>query len=101
VHTATTMESSLLVDGGERSNINEQPRWFTPTRLLTLFCLINMLNYLDRGVIASNGVNGAPGDPGCLEHEACFSGSGIQYVTLPILVSEHLFHMQGLGLKKP
>ncbi len=32
VHTATTMESSLLVDGGERSNINEQPRWFTPTR---------------------------------------------------------------------
>jgi hypothetical protein len=60
-----------------------------------------MLNYLDRGVIASNGVNGAPGDPGCLEHEACFSGSGIQYVTLPILVSEHLTHMQGLGLKKP
>ncbi|CAM6039674.1 unnamed protein product [Sphagnum compactum] len=54
------------------------PRWFTPTRLLILFCLINMLNYLDRGVIASNGVNGAPGDPGCLEHEACFSGSGIQ-----------------------
>ncbi|CAK9865801.1 unnamed protein product [Sphagnum jensenii] len=78
VHTATTMESSLLVDGGERSDINEQPRWFTPTRLLILFCLINMLNYLDRGVIASNGVNGAPGDPGCLEHEACFSGSGIQ-----------------------
>lgn len=32
VHTATTMESSLLVDGGERSDINEQPRWFTPTR---------------------------------------------------------------------
>lgn len=32
VHTATTMESSLLVDGGERRDINEQPRWFTPTR---------------------------------------------------------------------
>ncbi len=35
VHTATTMESSLLVDGGERRDINEQPRWFTPTRWQT------------------------------------------------------------------
>jgi hypothetical protein len=37
-----------------------------------------MLNYLDQGVIASNGVNGAPAAPGCLEHEACYSGSSIQ-----------------------
>ncbi|CAK9861006.1 unnamed protein product [Sphagnum jensenii] len=71
------MESSLLDDGARRF-INEQPRWFTPTRLLILFCLIDMLNYLDQGVIASNGVNGAPAAPGCLEHEACYSGSGIQ-----------------------
>ncbi|KAH8948377.1 hypothetical protein BDL97_11G091400, partial [Sphagnum fallax] len=71
------MESSLLDDGARRC-INEQPRWFTPTRLLILFCLIDMLNYLDQGVIAINGVNGAPAAPGCLEHEACYSGSGIQ-----------------------
>ncbi|CAK9197461.1 unnamed protein product [Sphagnum troendelagicum] len=38
------MESSLLDDGARRC-INEQPRWFTPTRLLMLFCLIDMLNY--------------------------------------------------------
>jgi hypothetical protein len=47
---------------------------------------------------ASNGVNGAPAAPGCLEHEACYSSSGIQYITLLTnLVLEHLTHMQGLG----
>lgn len=49
-------------------------------RLLVLFCCINLLNYLDRGTIASNGVNGVPGDAGCLKDETCFHGSGIQYV---------------------
>lgn len=33
--------------------------WFTPARLLVLFCVMNLLIYLDRGVIASNGVNGS------------------------------------------
>lgn len=47
-------------------------------RLLALFCCINLLNYLDRGTIASNGVNGVPGDAGCLKDETCFHGSGIQ-----------------------
>lgn len=56
----------------------QQPAWFTPTRLLVLFCCINLLNYLDRGTIASNGVNGVPGDPGCLKDDTCFHGSGIQ-----------------------
>ncbi|GLC66203.1 hypothetical protein PLESTF_000396100 [Pleodorina starrii] len=37
-----------------------QPRWFTPLRLLGIFCLTNLVVYLDRGLIASNGVNGAP-----------------------------------------
>ncbi|KAL3133909.1 hypothetical protein ABBQ32_008365 [Trebouxia sp. C0010 RCD-2024] len=32
--------------------------WLTPGRLLLLFCAMNMLVYIDRGVIASNGVNG-------------------------------------------
>nr|GMD09992.1 probable sphingolipid transporter spinster homolog 2 [Ipomoea batatas] len=37
-----------------------QPSWFTPKRLLAIFCAINLLNYVDRGAIASNGVNGSP-----------------------------------------
>ncbi|GIL51235.1 hypothetical protein Vafri_7090, partial [Volvox africanus] len=36
-----------------------QPRWFTPLRLLGIFCLTNLVVYLDRGLIASNGVNGS------------------------------------------
>ncbi|KAA6424015.1 MAG: sugar transporter spinster transmembrane [Trebouxia sp. A1-2] len=32
--------------------------WLTPGRLLFLFCAMNMLVYIDRGIIASNGVNG-------------------------------------------
>ncbi|KAK7368882.1 hypothetical protein VNO80_10915 [Phaseolus coccineus] len=49
--------------------------WFTPKRLLAIFCVINMLNYLDRGAIASNGVNGSRGT---CEGGTCKSGTGIQ-----------------------
>ncbi|KAI8476328.1 MAG: major facilitator superfamily domain-containing protein [Monoraphidium minutum] len=37
-----------------------KPKWFTPLRLLLIFCFANIMVYLDRGVIASNGVNGSP-----------------------------------------
>ncbi|XP_019418646.1 PREDICTED: probable sphingolipid transporter spinster homolog 2 isoform X2 [Lupinus angustifolius] len=50
--------------------------WFTPKRLLGIFCMINMLNYLDRGAIASNGVNGSKGT--CSKAGICTSGTGIQ-----------------------
>ncbi|WVY92678.1 hypothetical protein V8G54_031766 [Vigna mungo] len=50
--------------------------WFTPKRLLAIFCVINLLNYVDRGAIASNGVNGSRGT--CTEGSSCSSGSGIQ-----------------------
>ncbi|KAL1134349.1 hypothetical protein V6Z11_A12G098600 [Gossypium hirsutum] len=52
------------------------PSWFTPERLLILFCVINMINYVDRGVIASNGVNGSIRT--CDDKGICTSGSGIQ-----------------------
>ncbi|PPD69485.1 hypothetical protein GOBAR_DD33628 [Gossypium barbadense] len=52
------------------------PSWFTPKRLLVIFCVINMLNYVDRGTIASNGVNGSLGT--CTSSGTCTSGSGIQ-----------------------
>jgi len=44
-------------------------------RLLAIFCVINMLNYLDRGAIASNGVNGHRAT--CTDG-VCKSGTGIQ-----------------------
>nr|GMD07228.1 probable sphingolipid transporter spinster homolog 2 [Ipomoea batatas] len=53
-----------------------QPSWFTPERLLAIFCAINLLNYVDRGAIASNGVNGSPRS--CSDSGTCSSGSGIQ-----------------------
>uniref|UniRef100_A0A1D1YRN7 Putative sphingolipid transporter spinster 2 n=1 Tax=Anthurium amnicola TaxID=1678845 RepID=A0A1D1YRN7_9ARAE len=53
-----------------------KPSWFTPKRLLVIFCIINMLNYIDRGAIASNGVNGSPRT--CNQSGTCTSGSGIQ-----------------------
>ncbi|CAK9156643.1 unnamed protein product [Ilex paraguariensis] len=52
------------------------PSWFTPKRLLGIFCVINLLNYVDRGAIASNGVNGSPRT--CTQSGTCSSGSGIQ-----------------------
>ncbi|XP_052206065.1 probable sphingolipid transporter spinster homolog 2 [Diospyros lotus] len=52
------------------------PSWFTPKRLLVIFCVVNLLNYVDRGAIASNGVNGSRGT--CSKTGPCTSGTGIQ-----------------------
>ncbi|KAI4328085.1 hypothetical protein L6164_020472 [Bauhinia variegata] len=57
-------------------NSASNPSWFTPKRLLLIFCVINMINYMDRGAIASNGVNGSLGS--CTDSGICTSGSGIQ-----------------------
>lgn len=53
-----------------------EPSWFTPKRLLVIFCVINLINYVDRGAIASNGVNGNRRT--CTESGTCSAGSGIQ-----------------------
>ncbi|PRQ24144.1 putative major facilitator superfamily [Rosa chinensis] len=53
-----------------------QPSWFSPKKLLVVFCVINLINYVDRGAIASNGVNGSLGT--CTEGGTCTSGTGIQ-----------------------
>ncbi|PWA35646.1 major facilitator superfamily protein [Artemisia annua] len=44
-------------------------------RLLVIFCVINMINYIDRGAIASNGVNGSPR---VCTTGVCSHGTGIQ-----------------------
>ncbi|XP_027774498.1 probable sphingolipid transporter spinster homolog 2 isoform X2 [Solanum pennellii] len=44
--------------------------------LLAVFCVINLINYVDRGSIASNGVNGNRRT--CTKDGTCSSGSGIQ-----------------------
>eukprot|EP00873_Tetraselmis_striata_P011555 jgi/Tetstr1/431819/TSEL_021313.t1 len=38
----------------------DYPQWFSPPRLLALFCGVSLLVYLDRGALSSNGVNGSP-----------------------------------------
>ncbi|KAK8494173.1 hypothetical protein V6N11_002242 [Hibiscus sabdariffa] len=58
------------------ASADSPPSWFTPKRLLIIFCLINMINYVDRGAIASNGVNGSGGT--CDDKGICKSGTGIQ-----------------------
>ncbi|XP_022972410.1 probable sphingolipid transporter spinster homolog 2 [Cucurbita maxima] len=57
------------------SDVSSNQSWFTPL-LLVLFCVIHLINYMDRGVISSNGVNGIPKT--CGAHGMCTSGSGIQ-----------------------
>lgn len=46
-------------------------------RLLVIFCIINLLNYMDRGAIASNGVNGST--KSCNDKGKCTPATGIQY----------------------
>ncbi|KAK4566365.1 hypothetical protein RGQ29_002568 [Quercus rubra] len=68
------MDTKPLKD--DDSAPTSSPSWFTPKRLLSIFCIINMINYVDRGAIASNGVNGSLGT--CTDGGTCTSGSGIQ-----------------------
>ncbi|KAI5661277.1 hypothetical protein M9H77_20600 [Catharanthus roseus] len=58
------------------SMLSSEPSWFTPKRLLFIFCVINLINYVDRGAIASNGVNGSRRT--CTKSGTCSAGSGIQ-----------------------
>ena len=51
---------------------------FSPLAILGIFCSLNLLNFMERGVIASNGVNGAPPGPPACEGCASDPGSGIQ-----------------------
>lgn len=74
-------ESKPLAD--EKGTVLERPKaaptppsWFTPKRLLFIFCVINLINYLDRGAIASNGVNGS--ERTCNKSGSCTPGTGIQ-----------------------
>lgn len=50
--------------------------WIYFSRLLVIFCIINLLNYMDRGAIASNGVNGSTRS--CNDKGKCTLATGIQ-----------------------
>ncbi|KAI3991611.1 hypothetical protein MKX01_009653 [Papaver californicum] len=69
-------ESAMRTIPVEGSSSSKSPSWCTPVRLLVIFCVINMLNYIDRGVIASNGVNGDLKK--CDKNGVCTAGTGIQ-----------------------
>ncbi|KAL6651074.1 hypothetical protein ACP70R_009999 [Stipagrostis hirtigluma subsp. patula] len=73
VTVARDVETGM--DATTSGGADEKPSWFTPKRLLVMFCIINMLNYVDRGAIASNGVNGSRKN---CSGGTCTSGSGIQ-----------------------
>nr|XP_043622080.1 probable sphingolipid transporter spinster homolog 2 isoform X2 [Erigeron canadensis] len=65
----------MAIDTGALSR-PPAPHWFTPKRLLVVFFVINVMNYMDRGTIASNSVNGSPRI--CTQSGVCSDGSGIQ-----------------------
>eukprot|EP00897_Mesotaenium_endlicherianum_P008612 jgi/Mesen1/777/ME000110S_11044 len=72
----TGFTQPLTANGGD--DHDKKRDWFTPKRLLGLFCAISMINYIDRGAIASNGVNGSPAESGCQPGATCHAGTGIQ-----------------------
>lgn len=51
-------EYPTLTSSAAEDTISTHPAWYTPARLLIAFCVVSFLVYLDRGIIASNGVNG-------------------------------------------
>ncbi|XP_074286009.1 putative sphingolipid transporter spinster homolog 2 [Silene latifolia] len=79
VEVVTEKETKIEIGQMGVPQINDSttmnPSWFTPKRLLAIFCVINLINYLDRGAIASNGVNGSRR---ICNNGTCTGGSGIQ-----------------------
>ncbi|CAD5319232.1 unnamed protein product [Arabidopsis thaliana] len=57
--------------------IVESSSSLSPVWLLVIFCIINLLNYMDRGAIASNGVNGSTRS--CNDKGKCTLATGIQW----------------------
>ncbi|ESQ31283.1 hypothetical protein EUTSA_v10004075mg [Eutrema salsugineum] len=60
----------------EASTPIPKKRFWTPGRFVAILCIVNLINYVDRGVIASNGVNGSSRT--CDAKGLCSSGTGIQ-----------------------
>ncbi|KAJ4897305.1 Peroxidase 70 [Raphanus sativus] len=60
----------------------EEVRWsggnvgFAGQTFVMILCIVNLINYMDRGVIASNGVNGS--STPCDSKGLCSAGTGIQ-----------------------
>ncbi|CAN7101116.1 unnamed protein product [Brassica rapa subsp. narinosa] len=60
----------------EASTVTTNKRFWTPGRFVAILCIVNLINYVDRGVIASNGVNGSART--CDAKGLCSAGTGIQ-----------------------
>uniref|UniRef100_A0A1J3IV72 Putative sphingolipid transporter spinster-like protein 1 n=1 Tax=Noccaea caerulescens TaxID=107243 RepID=A0A1J3IV72_NOCCA len=60
----------------EASTPTAKKRFWTPLKFVAILCVINLINYVDRGVIASNGVNGSARV--CDPKGVCSAGTGIQ-----------------------
>jgi hypothetical protein len=59
-HASAAGPSSEVAAAASHHQHPDYPKWFTPPRLLALFCGVSLLVYLDRGALSSNGVNGSP-----------------------------------------
>lgn len=57
VETRASVGTTSLASSAEQT-CSTDPAWYTPARLLVAFCVVSFLVFLDRGIIASNGVNG-------------------------------------------
>ncbi|XP_015956170.1 probable sphingolipid transporter spinster homolog 2 [Arachis duranensis] len=71
----TETRPSVETDMSTNSTTIPSTSWLTPKMLLAMFCVMSLINYLDRGAIASNGVNGSRGT---CTNGTCSSGTGIQ-----------------------
>ncbi|KAI3888886.1 hypothetical protein MKX03_036070 [Papaver bracteatum] len=73
VVVSENLESAITNSG---KSPKKKTTWCSPKCLLLIFCIMNLLNYVDRGVIASTGVNGTRKI--CKETGECIAGTGIQ-----------------------
>ena len=70
----TIGEDDGMTRADDESYVERLPKWFSPKRLLCLFCLVAIALYVDRGVVSSAAVSGQP--PGGNDDQAASSAKG-------------------------
>ena len=69
----TIGEDDGMTRADDESYVERLPKWFSPKRLLCLFCLVAIALYVDRGVVSSAAVSGQP--PGGNDDQAASSSN--------------------------
>ena len=84
----TIGEDDGMTRADDESYVERLPKWFSPKRLLCLFCLVAIALYVDRGVVSSAAVSGQP--PGGNDDQDASSNANAERIRIARRVQRRL-----------